>query len=350
MLAFHFTNKENSYLHAAVWSLGIFLIVFLSKKVFWPEDMPAKNPDRFPIVLNSLSIFIAIFVLLYTSFFQHPNGWLTGVKDGLYAKSLLYWWEQDQKRRIDGPFDYHLPILANYEFLLVPFVVLAWYRMLAFSKAVAANGRRFFLADRSKLVAGFCTTLVLLAFLAPRLALVPEACTISEFCLETLSKPASTFITPFAKHMHIGHSRHLLQIFVYLFAGGAAFFYALHNRHRADAFAWFWLTASLGIYSYVGEKVPWLTVYIVLPMILIAGLECARLLSGDDLPFAKLQPEFSQVSDGITKKICDGCNRLVGVCGSVHQLQGDSHVLHSPGESKGTFGVHTVNARGEGCP
>lgn len=303
LLALHFTNKENSYLHTFVWGLGLFLVVQLSKKFFWPEDKTSARDDKLILTVNSLSLFIAIFVLFYSAFFTYPKGeWWKGVIDGLYAKSLVYWWEQDQKRRIDGPFDYHLPILATYEFMLVPFVVLAWYRTASLSRSLLQKGKQFFLANHTAAATVTLLVLALVTSFAPRLALVPDGCSITEFCLESLSPALSKTVTPFAKALHIAHSRHFLQIVLYLYGGATAFFFALHARHRVDAFLWFWLTASLGIYSYVGEKVPWLTVYIVLPMVLVAGLELARLFGRRELTFVPDSHDFDEASQSLSKK------------------------------------------------
>jgi uncharacterized protein (TIGR03663 family) len=47
-------------------------------------------------------------------------------------------------------------------------------------------------------------------------------------------------------------------------------------------FVAFWLLASLVIYSWAGEKMPWLTVHLVLPLVLLGGWALDRALSGVD--------------------------------------------------------------------
>lgn len=44
----------------------------------------------------------------------------------------------------------------------------------------------------------------------------------------------------------------------------------------------FWAVSSLAAFSYAGEKMPWLTVHITLPMILLAGWAIARLIESTD--------------------------------------------------------------------
>lgn len=50
------------------------------------------------------------------------------------------------------------------------------------------------------------------------------------------------------------------------------------------SFLIYWLLASLVIYSWAGEKMPWLTVHLVLPLILLGGWFLDRMLAGADWP------------------------------------------------------------------
>lgn len=308
MLAFHFVNKENSYLHTGLWLLCLGAMVWLGRQFacfsfaqgehFPSEREPAlAGAEKGVFALNCTSIFVTIYVLFYSSFFRHSKGSMHGIIDGIYRESLLYWWDQNSKRRIDGPFDYHLPLIANYEFVVLPILLLAWIRLFSLARArqekdllatsPVAPAAPFFLAGPkfAKVTLATCGGLVALAFLAPKVAFVPEACEYSAHCLDQKAHETLTKIFAFlAKTLHISHSRHLLQIISYVVCGGVAYLSALHLRRKADAFLWFWLTGALGMYSYVGEKVPWLLVYILLPLFMIAALEIARLFSSDPLP------------------------------------------------------------------
>jgi uncharacterized protein (TIGR03663 family) len=289
MLAFHFVNKENSYLHTLLWGLGILAITLFARRFEGASSdggslapastaPPLAPSDKRYLALNAASIFATIYILFYSSFFRHSKGAWHGVVDGIYRESLLYWWDQNKKRRIDGPFDFHLPLIANYEFLVVPLGLLAWGRVVSVGRAKAPNtfnGRTF---------SGVCLALLAACFLLPRVAFLPEACAYATVCLDTISKPLGDAAHAFAKPLHIAHSRHLLQILAYIAFGAAAFFSALALRRRLDAFVWFWLTGALGVYSYVGEKVPWLTAYILLPLFILVALELARLFTRSSLP------------------------------------------------------------------
>lgn len=290
LMAFHFVNKENSYLHAVLWLLATGVIAFSVGRIGGVAKADANAPlheakvpargksEKWYLVLNATSIFATIYVLFYSSFFRHSKGAWHGIVDGLYRESLLYWWEQNQKRRIDGPFDYHLPLISNYEFLVLPFLAFAWWRVVNIARTEAPG---FF---SSKGFIWLCFTLLAACFFIPRIAFVPEACSYTAVCLDTASKSVGNITAPFAKLLHLSHSRHFLQILVYIAFGSAAFFSAVRLRRRFDAFVWFWLTGALGIYSYVGEKVPWLTSYILLPLFVLAAMECARVLTRSSLP------------------------------------------------------------------
>ncbi|MCA2962171.1 MAG: TIGR03663 family protein [Silvanigrellales bacterium] len=290
LLAFHFVNKENSYLHSFVWLLAMGAIAFFVGRLgsvaksdqtapfHHDRGEPLSKTDKGYLVLNAASIFTTIYVLFYSSFFRHSKGSWHGIVDGLYRESLLYWWDQNQKRRIDGPFDYHLPLISNYEFLALPFLAFAWWRVVTIARREAPG---FF---SSKVFIGLCLTLFAACFLVPRIALVPDACSYTSVCLDTASKALGDLAAQVAKPLHLSHSRHFLQILAYVAFGAAAFFSALRLRRRFDAFVWFWLTGALGIYSYVGEKVPWLTAYILLPLFVLAAMEIARLLTRSSLP------------------------------------------------------------------
>lgn len=306
MLAGHFVNKENSYLHTMVWALALANIYFFSAKikafsatetVFDPPLFAISKDDKKVFWLNCFAIFVTIYVLFYSSFFRHSKGAWNGILDGLYRESLLYWWDQNSKRRIDGPFDYHLPIIANYEFICLPFLFLAWQRLVILSRKLCESTNQkaqFFMAQikYSRKISLFTLILLILTFVFPRIALVPEACEYTTICLQNLSPSLADLLIHFVKPLHAAHSRHILQIICFVVIGGVAFFNALYLRRRTDAFLWFWLTGSAGIYSYVGEKVPWLVVYILIPLFFICALEMGRIFSSNSISIDKQLSEI----------------------------------------------------------
>ena len=60
---------------------------------------------------------------------------------------------------------------------------------------------------------------------------------------------------------------------------------AIYFMVKRSLFSWFliyWLAASLAIYSWSGEKMPWLSIHMILPAILLGGMFIGRLFSGVD--------------------------------------------------------------------
>lgn len=290
-LAMQFCNKENSYLHLLVWLAGAFVVLKLIKRdgLENMEDLRGRRvalsstSDRIALILNCVSVFVVIFVLFYSSFFRHSKGALHGILDGLYRESLLYWWEQNKQRRIDGPFDYHFPLLFNYEFALLPVLLTAWIRTVSGAcRRAAHQSLRFpnvIFRDAKKVY--FFALILLGLLMLPRVGLTREGCEYSELCASTfVSESLAAKFTSLAKLLHINHTRNLIQIIAIAVLGAIALLGSARTRRFLDGFLWWWATGMLGIYSYVGEKVPWLLIYILLPLVVLAGLEVGRLLGG----------------------------------------------------------------------
>lgn len=63
---------------------------------------------------------------------------------------------------------------------------------------------------------------------------------------------------------------------------GAALAWVVRRRgrlHSLEVFCLWWGLASLGMYAYLGEKVPWLLVHQLLPFVPLAGMQLARTFS-----------------------------------------------------------------------
>lgn len=294
-LALQFCNKENAYLHVFVWLTGFAVVIWLFKRadfnryttLFGERRVSSSWGDRAALYLNCLSVFAVIYVFFYSSFFRHSKGALHGILDGLYRESLLYWWEQNQKRRIDGPFDYHSPLFFNYEFALIPALISGWIRSIKLaSQQLNREVFKFpshLLRNQSLIFA--CAVSIVAALALPRIGLTSEGCGISEWCAANfMSSVSSHRVTQFAQALHIMHSRHLLQIVAVACLGGMAVLATSSLGRLLDGFLWWWATGAVGIYSYVGEKVPWLLLYILMPLIALAGLEIGRALQGGWLP------------------------------------------------------------------
>ena len=65
----------------------------------------------------------------------------------------------------------------------------------------------------------------------------------------------------------------LLSIYEFLplLLGGAGFIYYLFRRSRFTGFLLYWAAATLTVFSYTGEKAPWLLLHPTLPLLVLAG-------------------------------------------------------------------------------
>ncbi|HQM52818.1 MAG TPA: TIGR03663 family protein [bacterium] len=235
-----FCVKENSYMFLAIFvSFWAFMLLF--ERCFGRAALPgtpcaAGGGRRLLGLLDTvvaLGIFFAIFYLFFTSFFRNPPGFI----DGLYRKSLGYWMHQDKIQRIKGPFTYFCPIAATYELPLLAVLfagVVATLRRHRLSLAVMAGSS---------------------AVALPLMCLWNRPLPVA---WDTLFHMTSTLHVVFA---------------LYVFAlGMAATCTCLREGRRFAAFVSYWSWTSLLLYSYAGEKVPWLLMHVLMPMVLWAGV------------------------------------------------------------------------------
>jgi len=187
-----------------------------------------------------------IFYYLFSEGFRYPAG-----PTDFFTKSFSYWLDQHNKERIRGVFNFHLYTLSWYETPLVVATIYAWMRFVRcaslYTKAIAG----YFV-----LAALFC-------------ALYTAGSNIESQVPWTYINLKDSLDVFFAVAL-IGHSVLIPT------------WHLLRNERTLAFFSYFFL-ATLFTYSYLGEKVPWLTVY---P--LIAGIPYLALLySKHETFFAK---------------------------------------------------------------
>ncbi len=158
----------------------------------------------------ALVIGLAIFVVLYTTFFTNPYGLISGTWGG-----LSYWLSQQDVQRGNQPWYYYLMLLPLYEFL--PFFV-------------GAAGGIWYLAHRLRVTRQMLTKRNL-----------DEA--------KTPTDGASL------------DAKSVLHVYF-------------------PAFLLYWTVTAVLIYSWAGEKMPWLTTHMSLPLIFLAAWTSERVLTG----------------------------------------------------------------------
>jgi len=180
--------------------------------------------------LLAAAAFYVPYAVLYTSFGTNPDGFGSGIWE-----SLDYWLAQHGVRRGDQPDWYYLTLLPAYEFLALAFAgpALLWFTLRG--------------GPRSWLLTAIAT-LCLLAF----------------FGADSFSATAGQIARPL--------SLPLAAVALYFAVRGSPF----------EKFLVFWAAAAIVGYSWVGEKMPWLSVHTSLPLLILAAYSLGKLF--DRLP------------------------------------------------------------------
>lgn len=244
-----FCVKENSYIFLFIFvSFGVLMKIF--ERLFPPDVKPLQelsSPEavslrRFPWVDGGIAvaIFFTVFYLFFTSFFSNPEGFI----DGLYRKSLGYWVYQDRIQRMKDAFTYFCPIAIVYELPLL---------VILFSGLVALLRQRRL--SKIVLIASSAVAIPLMLFWHRNLPTEPW---------DTWFHMTST--------MHIVFA---LYLFALWFAATCNY---LKDGRRFPAFLAYWSMMSVLLYSYAGEKVPWLLMHVLMPVVLWASLMLGEFL------------------------------------------------------------------------
>lgn len=177
--------------------------------------------------LANAGLYYGIFIVFYTTFFTNIAGFFTGI-----VGSLGYWLAQQAVQRGSQPWFYYALIqIPMYEFLPAMGCLLAAgiliYRLLS---------GKWRYADDKSLPLGFQENSVSTPLKGFRKVFTPFT---SPSAIEWQHPPVLRLIT-------------------------------------------FWVVTSLVAFTYAGEKMPWLTVHIALPMILLAGWAIGQLIETTD--------------------------------------------------------------------
>jgi uncharacterized protein (TIGR03663 family) len=212
--------KENVFVILAQ-LMGFYTFTFFVLK---PKLQWNALKDRLTPLALGFSSGLGLFVLLYTHYFAYLRGFL----DGLFRKSFVYWWKQHNMQRIDGPFSFHFLNLSWYEsvFLLLIIAHLVHW-------VLGLKKRNYWLIGMSS-----CTGLYFL----------------TKFQIFPL-----LFKIPFDNFL----------FFFFIFQAVFFTYDRLKNNEPMQAFLGYFFWSSFFTYSFLGEKVPWLSLYILLPGILL---------------------------------------------------------------------------------
>lgn len=181
-------------------------------------------------------IFWSIYALVMTNFGSNFSGVVTGV-----WQSMGYWIAQQDVRRGDQPWYYYIIMVSVYEFL--PFF---------FSLGIS-----IYYAIRSGLRS---ISLVLVGVLA--LAIATTVFYTTYYGVASSDIPSPFFLIPL---LAVGFGSLLWMPFTL-------------KESRFTQFLIFWSISNFLLYSWAGEKMPWLVVNVTLPFVILAAQGLGRLL------------------------------------------------------------------------
>ena len=193
------------------------------------------------IWLKNAAIFYAIFIVLYTTIFTNGQGFFTGL-----VGSLGYWLSQQSVNRGTQPWYYYSVIqIQMYEYLA------AWGTLMA-----------FLLAIRHRLF-----------------SLIPNVSPLEQVALEAKRKAAEEKSSDDAQDIEQIQHEEIAENLIVQPAERNFFIPGVDPvKVPAVVLLIYWAIMSLLAYTAAGEKMPWLTVHIAIPMLLASGFSIGYLV------------------------------------------------------------------------
>jgi len=231
-IALSFATKEDLY------ALGPLLLISLFFALVWEVIYARDRAQAFAAVrsevavffrraalpiLTSIVIFVLVWLVFYTSFGSHPENW------NAVTPALSYWLGQHEIQRIGGPWYYYFPHMFLYEQLTFFPALLFLLTPLLRPRANEPKSTTYLAYATWALTAAFAISLAAFPPQAPYVLLA--AATLAGF----------------------------LHMFRWL-------------PDRFTRFAIVWAIGSFVFYAWAQEKVPWLLIPILTPMVLLAAL------------------------------------------------------------------------------
>ncbi|HUI25171.1 MAG TPA: flippase activity-associated protein Agl23 [Candidatus Kryptonia bacterium] len=233
-LALAFCTKEDMYVLAPIFVIA-FVLMLVWEVVYGSQTVRGVVGEitellgraLVPLITTAI-IFVAIWVLFYTSMLSHPKNYFA------VGRALSYWMGQHEIKRIGGPWYYYIPQLTLYD----PLVLFAAAAMIFAPFVQSTKSDSVLRAMRYSFGAGALVFVVLL-----------------------LKDPAS----------HIAP-----VVFVALLGVAQIGVARVWLPDRFTRFAILWTLGSLCFYGWAQEKVPWLLVPQMLPLLIVAAMWFAQ--------------------------------------------------------------------------
>ncbi|MBX7143540.1 MAG: TIGR03663 family protein [Oligoflexia bacterium] len=245
-LTLQFCIKENAYVTVAI-LLGylVFEACFAFALRIEGETLVSKmwlHLKRHKLAFfNALALCVFVYCYLYSAGFRYSQG----ILDGLYRESISYWMHHHNIERISGPFLFHFYMLSWYE----TFFILAFFVHLYFFYRHAPSWAMF----------------TGLAVLVCAIVLGMQTAQATLGGTNTIGAGAIWNLTDINcvvwRFFKLKDSYDVVGLIVLLVHPLIVTIVHLLRRERALAFWGYLFTATFFSYSYLGEKVPWLSVY-----------------------------------------------------------------------------------------
>jgi uncharacterized protein (TIGR03663 family) len=246
LIGLHFCVKEDVYVQLVMlFGFLIFEAYYSLRKNESSLFMKmARNVwDNWGATLLGIGLAVFVYCYFYSAGFQYWDG----VLDGLYRKSLHYWFDQHHAERISGPFSFQFLILSIYE---LPIVIL-----------LLAQVVHFYLGRGIVEIGLFLLTLIIAALMHLQFNYTEQWPAIWSNILK-LKIPLDLYLAiPLVLHAVLTTRTHLL------------------DKKPHLAIASYIAFASLFTYSYLGEKVPWLALYPLVALVIYLGAYFEDLLN-----------------------------------------------------------------------
>lgn len=235
--------KENAYITMAL--IVFFLILVILRERSYRgmfEKMRGLDKDLF-IISAEMMLLILVVIISFSLFYTGNFFDITGMKEAL-LKAVSHWYEMHKIERIGGPYFFYLPIIVLYE------LPAAVFSILGIKYYGCCEGKK------EKILTMLLSYWVAADLMYYISGVIPSAASF----LPTTYIPSS------------------IVVFFPLIIYGTMT--VLKSKHLFFSFLVFWALTNLAAYSYIQEKVPWLVLNPLLPLVLIAASYIDRVLPG----------------------------------------------------------------------
>ncbi|MCX9009682.1 MAG: TIGR03663 family protein [Candidatus Methanoperedens sp.] len=242
--------KENAYIAMALVAFFL-LLLFIREKWYVGLIGRIKSRDERLLIPAAEGLFFVLVTLIVFSLFYTGDIFnFSGIRMAV-EKALTHWYEMHKIERIGGPYFFYLPIIALYELPVLIFGVLgaAYYG--------CCDGKK------EKLLTVFLSYLVAV----------------------DIMYIIADYYPALSRYLPISYVPAAIAVFLPLLVFGILS--VLRSRNLFFSFLIYWTVMNLVVYSYVQEKVPWLVLNPLLPLVIIAAAYAGEIIPRLELRYLK---------------------------------------------------------------